>query len=60
VVDGYDMPVQVSTDSATGTMRWIKPTSKWKKIKLKKNEALTAQLFADKNFYIKTEEIKKP
>ena len=36
VVDGYDMPVQVSTDSATGTMRWIKPTAKWKKIKLKK------------------------
>ena len=24
----------------------------------KKNDALTAQLFADKNFYIKTEEIK--
>ena len=60
VVDGYDMPVQVSTDSATGTMRWIKPTAKWKKIKLKKSDALTAQLFGDKNFYIKTEEIKKP
>jgi hypothetical protein len=50
------MPVMVSVGK-TVEPRWIKPTSKWKKIRLKR-ELQTDSFVADRNFYIQTKEIK--
>ncbi len=54
--EGFNLPLKVSFDTDSSKMKWIKPTTSWKKIKHK-----TAQdkqnFMVDKNFYILTRKV---
>lgn len=53
VVEGIKLPIKVSFGEPAGNEQWIKPTTKWKKTKLKKGyDGKTFEI--NKNFYVKS------
>ncbi len=50
-VNGFNMPLKINF----GGQRWVNPTQKWKKLKIKRKAQ--GALSADRNFYIKTKQL---
>jgi aminopeptidase N len=55
VVPGFDLPLPINSNSSS--VKVLKPTTKWKKLKLKNGEQLVDSAYLERMYYISVEDV---